>query len=227
MRSIIQRVVNAAGREYTVDPALPRSFVVGEYVRRGTQAVRGLVTLRQVSFRGPGVRVRCPERLMVERFTAIGEGSLIDASGHRGVRLGHGAKLGRRVIVTTTSQLSKRGAGLTLGDFTGIGDYAHIGCSGGVTFGANVIAGPYLTCHSQEHITDDVNVPIRNQGTREEEVIVGDDVWIGARVTILSGARIGNGCVVAAGSVVRGEFPPRSIIGGIPARVLKTRQGTS
>lgn len=227
MRSIIQQVVNAAGRQYTVDPSLPRSFVMGEYVRRGTQVVRGLVTMRQLSFRGPGVRVRCSERLLVDRYAAIGEGSLIDASGHRGVRLGHGAKLGRRVIVTTTSQLSKRGEGLILGDFTGIGDYAHIGCSGGVTFGSNVIAGPYLTCHSQEHITDDLDTPIRNQGTREAEIVVGDDVWIGSRVTLLSGARVGNGCVVAAGSVVRGDFPPRSVIGGIPARVIKTRQRKS
>lgn len=225
MRGTIQRVVRAAGREYEVDPALPRTFVVGECVRRGVQAARGLATWRRLSFRGAGVRVRCAERLVVEPFAAIGEGSLVDASGRRGVRLGRGAKLGRRVIVTTTSQLGKQGVGLTLGDFTGIGDYAHLGCSGGVTFGTNVIAGPYLTCHSQEHLTDDLHTPIRLQGTREAEVVVGDDVWIGARVTLLAGSRVGDGCIIAAGSVVRGEFPPRSVIGGVPARVLKTRDG--
>lgn len=223
MRSLIERVVKAAGREYQVDPSLPGSFVWGEYLHRGRQVARGLATWRQISFRGARVRVRCPARLVIEPFAAIGEGSLIDASGHRGVRLGRGAKLGRRVIVTT-SQLSKRGVGLVLGDFTGIGDYAHIGCSGGVTFGSNVIAGPYLTCHSQEHITTDLNTPIRHQGTREEEVIVGDNVWIGARVTILSGARVGDGCIIAAGSVVRGDFPPGSVLGGVPARVLKIRE---
>lgn len=224
--SLIERVVQAAGREYAVDPSLPRSFVVGEYLRRGVQATRGLATWRRISFRGGRVRVRCAERLTVGPFAAIGEESIIDASGYRGVRLGRGAKLGRRVIVTTTSQLSKRGVGLVLGEFTGIGDYAHIGCSGGVTFGSNVIAGPYLTCHSQEHITQDLHRPIRLQGTRESEVVVGDDVWIGARVTLLSGSRVGDGCIVAAGSVVRGEFPPRSIIGGVPARVLKSRGET-
>lgn len=227
MRSIIQEVVKAAGRQYVVDPSLPRSFVAGEYLRRGGQVVRGLITWRRVSFRGASVRIRCSENLVVGPFAAIGEESLIDASGYRGVQLGRGAKLGRRVIVTTTSQMSKRGVGLTLGDFSGIGDYAHIGCSGGVTFGNDVITGPYLTCHSQEHITDDLNTLIRHQGTREAEVIVGDDVWIGARVTILSGARVGDGCIIAAGSVVRGDFPPRSVIGGVPARILKTREGAS
>ena len=224
MGSIIERVVKAAGRDYVIDPTLPRSFVAGEYLRRGMQMARGVATWRRVSFRGAGVRVRCSERLVLGAYAAIGEGSLIDASGRRGVRLGKGAKLGRRVIVTTTSQLSKRGVGLTLGDFTGIGDYAHIGCSGGVTFGSNVIAGPYLTCHSQEHVTDDLEKPIRLQGTHEGEVVVGDDVWLGARVTLLSGARVGDGCIVAAGSVVRGDFPPRSVIGGLPARILKMRE---
>lgn len=226
MYRAIERVVSAAGREYTIDRSLPTSFVIGELGRRGLQVARGLATWRRLSFRGPSVHVRCSQRLVVGAFAAIGEGSLVDASGHGGVRLGRGAKLGRRTIVTSSSQLSKRGVGLTLGDFTGIGDYAHIGCTGGVRFGSNVIAGPYLTCHSQEHVTHDLHTPIRLQGTREAEVVVGDDVWIGARVTLLAGAHVGNGCIIAAGSVVRGDFPAHSVIGGIPARVLKTRAET-
>ena len=68
-------------------------------------------------------------------LSSIGAGSIVDASGSRGVKLGRGAKIGRRSIVTTTSQLGKRGVGFTIGAFSGIGDYAHIGCSGGVTIG--------------------------------------------------------------------------------------------
>ncbi len=56
-----------------------------------------------------------------------------------------------------------------------------------------------------------------------EPILIGNDVWIGANVTILKGVRIGNGCIVATGSVVTaGEYPDRSIIAGIPARVIKT-----
>lgn len=56
-----------------------------------------------------------------------------------------------------------------------------------------------------------------------EEIVIGEDVWIGANVTILKGARIGSGSVVAAGAVVtRGEYPPRSILGGNPARVIRS-----
>ncbi|HHV21264.1 MAG TPA: hypothetical protein GXZ30_06985 [Propionibacterium sp.] len=225
--SLIEKVVRAAGRDYTPDPTLPRAFILGEYARRSAQLARGALTWRSISFRGASVQVRFPSGLRMGRLAAIGEGSIVDASGTRGVVLGRGAKLGRRVIVTTTSQLSKRGVGLQLGDFTGIGDYAHIGCSGGVTFGDNVIVGPYLTCHSQEHVTRDTEELIRLQGTEESEIVVGDNVWIGARVTLLAGSHVGNGSIIAAGSVVRGDFPPMSVIGGIPARLIKSRKAVS
>ena len=169
------------------------------------------------------MQIRYKRNLRTASLSAIGAESIVDASGTRGVTLERGAKIGRRSIVTTSSQLSKRGVGLAIGAFSGIGDYAHIGCSGGVTIGSNVIAGPYVTFHSQEHVLDDPDMPIRSQGTRESAVTIGDDVWIGARATFLAGARVGDGSVVAAGSVVRGEFPANCIIGGVPARVLKQR----
>lgn len=225
--TLIERVIRSAGRSYEVDPDIPRTFLYGEMARRGIELSRGVLTLRATVFRGRGVRLRCKRNLTAAPLSAIGAESIIDASGTRGVRLGRGAKLGRRCIVTTTSQLGKRGMGLVIGDFSGIGDGAHIGCSGGVTIGRDVIGGPYITFHSQEHITDDTATAIRHQGTREAEIVIEDDVWIGARVTFLAGARVGSGSVVAAGSVVRGEFPPGSVIGGVPARVLKRREPTS
>ncbi|MGE2735308.1 acyltransferase [Mycolicibacterium vaccae] len=221
--TLIDRVIKEAGRTYTIDPEVPRTFLIGEYARRACHLLRGVVTLRRKMFRGPGVRIMCKRNLDAAALSTIGAGTVIDASGTRGVRLGRGAKIGRRAIVTTTSQLSKRGAGLSIGDYSGIGDYAHIGCSGGVRIGRDVIAGPYVTFHSQEHITDDLEATIRSQGTREAEIVIEDNVWIGARATFLSGARIRSGTVVAAGSVVRGEFPPNCVIGGVPAKVIKHR----
>jgi len=61
-----------------------------------------------------------------------------------------------------------------------------------------------------------------------EAILIGDDVWIGANTTILKGAHIGDGCIVATGAVVlRGEYPPRSIIAGNPAVVVKVLEDRS
>ena len=61
------------------------------------------------------------------------------------------------------------------------------------------------------------------EGISKGDIIVEDDVWIGYRSTILSGVRIGQGAVVAAGAVVTKDVPPYAIVGGVPAKVLKYR----
>lgn len=65
---------------------------------------------------------------------------------------------------------------------------------------------------------------MRLQGVNRKEIMIGNDCWIGAKATILDGVVIGDGCVVAAGALVpRGVYPSYSIIGGVPARVIKKR----
>ena len=61
------------------------------------------------------------------------------------------------------------------------------------------------------------------EGIGKGDIIVEDDVWIGCRVTVLSGVHIGQGAVVAAGSVVNKDVPPYAIVGGVPAKVIKYR----
>ena len=77
--------------------------------------------------------------------------------------------------------------------------------------------------HSENHNYSQNSLPIRLQGVNRKGIKIGNDCWIGAKVTILDGAEIGNGCIIAAGAIVKGKFPPESIIGGIPARVIRSR----
>jgi acetyltransferase-like isoleucine patch superfamily enzyme len=74
------------------------------------------------------------------------------------------------------------------------------------------------------HVFTNPDLPICRQGLTCKGVTIEDDVWIGCNVTVLDGAHIGRGSVIAAGSVVRGRVEPWSVMGGVPARVIKMRK---
>ncbi|HNU03478.1 MAG TPA: DapH/DapD/GlmU-related protein, partial [Anaerolineae bacterium] len=71
------------------------------------------------------------------------------------------------------------------------------------------------------HVYDDPTRPMADQGITAQGIVVEDDVWIGAGAIITDGVRVGRGAVVAAGAVVTGDVPPHTVVGGVPARVLK------
>ncbi len=87
-----------------------------------------------------------------------------------------------------------------------------------VTIGDDVIMGQFVSFHAQQHEFDDAERPVRTQGTHAEGIEVGDGTWIGAKATLLDGARVGRGSVIAAGSVVRGVHPEGAVLAGVPAR---------
>ena len=71
---------------------------------------------------------------------------------------------------------------------------------------------------------DDLSRPIKDQGIVKSPVRIGPDVWMGTRVTILRGSRVGRGSVLGAHAVVRGRIPPYSVAVGAPARVVNSRK---
>lgn len=96
-----------------------------------------------------------------------------------------------------------------------------------LTIGRKVIFGPHPTIITGDHRTDVIGKFIMDSHEKLPEndapVTVEDDVWAGCNVTILKGVTIGRGSVIAAGAVVTKSCPPYSIIGGVPAKVLKFR----
>ena len=111
---------------------------------------------------------------------------------------------------------------VTLGDFSGIGINAKI--YGECHIGAFVMMGTDVTVITRNHRFDRIDIPMMRQGFEEEKpVYIGDDVWIGDRVIILPGVHIGNGCIIAAGSVVTKDVAPYTVVGGVPAHFIKER----
>lgn len=96
-----------------------------------------------------------------------------------------------------------------------------------VIFGNHVLLGPNVTLVNGDHGFRRIGVPIiknhLKEANEDAEIIIEDDVWIGANVTILKGVTIGRGSVVAAGAVVVKSMPPYSIVGGVPAKVIGQR----
>lgn len=110
----------------------------------------------------------------------------------------------------------------TLGNNSGIGINAKI--YGECHIGNDVMMGTDVTVITRNHKHERTDIPMRLQGFEEEKpVYIGNDVWLGDRVTLMPGVHIGNGCIVAAGSVVTKDVPDYSIVGGVPARVIRSR----
>lgn len=111
---------------------------------------------------------------------------------------------------------------LSLGDNSGIGVNAVI--SANVSIGNNVMMGPECMMFTTNHCMDRTDVPMQKQGfTAPQPIVIEDDVWIGARVTILPGVHVGMGSVIGASSVVTKDVAPYSIVGGNPAKLIRMR----
>lgn len=137
---------------------------------------------------------------------------------------------GKGVYLRPMSSDIKGLENLSVGDGTSIPKGSTIYCTDApLTIGRKVIFGPRPTIITGDHRIDIVGKYIIDVTVNEKlpendaPVVIEDDVWCGANVTILKGVTIGRGSVVAAGAVVTKSFPPYSIIGGVPAKLIKMR----
>jgi acetyltransferase-like isoleucine patch superfamily enzyme len=115
-------------------------------------------------------------------------------------------------------------AGITLGRKCFIGEYNVIRGQGGVTLGNHVYTGSQVQILAVNHVFDDPDVPIMEQGITAQGIMIEDDVWLASGVIVLDGVRIGRGSVVGAGSVVTEDLPAYSIAVGSPAQVVRDRR---
>jgi len=111
---------------------------------------------------------------------------------------------------------------IELGDRVGFNYGCYVNGYGGLRIGDQTIVGPYAMIHTANHEIAPKK-PIVDQAWTERPVEIGADCWIGMGVCILPGARLGDGCVVGAGSVVTGELEPNCVAVGNPARAIRRR----
>lgn len=151
----------------------------------------------------------------------VGEGVRFNCSGNKGVIFGRNCNVGSYSRLMVSSGLGQLGAHIIIGNNVGIGSFSNIGGTGGVMIGDDTIIGPYLSVHTENHNFENNEVVIRLQGVQRQSVVIGRNCWLGGKVTVLAGVSIGDGAIIAAGSIVNKDVPPNSIVGGVPAKIIR------
>lgn len=172
------------------------------------------------------VRLYHPRHIRVGDAFNLEEGCEIVGLSKQGVNFGDRCTVGRHATVRPTNVLlAEPGEGLWMGDHSNIGAYSYIGCSGLVRIGSNVLMGPRVSILAENHKFDRTDRLIKEQGVERGPITIEDDCWIGAGATILANTTVHRGAVIAAGAVVTGDVEPGAVVGGVPARVLRMRNG--
>lgn len=220
-RAISFAVKVIKGRSFKIDKEVPNRAIFSIVFHRAIDLLRGIILIRKIVFIGSGSKITSRSRMFFGKGVVIGRFTEIDGLSKEGLIFGNAVSIGAHSIIRVSGTLTDIGKGINFGDNVGIGDFSHIGGAGGVSIGNDTIIGAYFSVHPENHNFNDKDILIRKQGVNRKGIKVGNNCWIGAKVTILDGSVIGDGCVVAAGSVVNGTYPNNVVIGGVPSRVLK------
>jgi len=145
----------------------------------------------------------------------------VSITGYENIKLGLSVHLGRNSILR-----AHRGR-IEMGDRTGINSNTTVGAADGgrIIIGSDVIIAPNVVLRASDHNSESVEVPIWQQGHTGGTIIIEDDVWIAANVVVTRNVRIGAHSIVAAGAVVTKDVEPYSVVGGVPAVLIRKRTG--
>ncbi len=228
MKKQIEHIIKKRNPKFNFDQELDSKAIINFIFIQTSLILRGLQLV--LYFRNPkmmllGKRVSFfnLSKISFGKFLKLGNDVFISALGKKGVQIGNNVGIGAFSRVVVSTSFNHLGEFITIGNNVGIGEFAYLGGAGGIEIGDDCIIGQYFSCHAENHFFSDHSKPIRHQGIIRKGIKIGNNCWIGSKVTILDGVEIGSGCVVAAGAVVHQSFPKNSIIGGVPAKLLKTR----
>ncbi len=176
---------------------------------------------------GRGVSIIYPGYMQVQDDVTIEDYGYLNCLSAGGVHIGSHTSIARNLWLHCGGSIAEYSSSFfEIGEYSFIGCNAVIGPSGGIKIGSHVLIGPGLTISSENHRFDELDRPIYQQGVEPGKVLIADNCWIASNVMILAGITLGEGCVVAAGAVVTRDVPPNSVIGGVPARLLRMRGQT-
>ena len=171
-----------------------------------------------------GVRLRFADQIKLGHGVYIDEGVYLHAC-PKGIEIGSGTIVMHGAVLHVYNFRNMSQSGIRIGKDSLIGEYSVIRGQGGVQIGDRVYTSPFTQIIAVNHVFDDPDRPFVEQGITAEGIVIEDDVWLGAGAVITDGVRVGRGAVVAAGAVVTKDVSPHTVVGGVPAKLIKNIDG--
>ena len=146
--------------------------------------------------------------------TDLRAGLHVDFGPNGRLTIGQNCVLDRRLTLEVIGDMQ-------IGSGTILGHSCTIGSKESVIIGENCLLAEMVSIRDNDHDFSDPDRPYRDQGHLTSPVVLGDNVWLGARVIVTRGVTIGSGTVVGAGAVVTSDLPSYSVAVGVPAKVIR------
>ena len=188
-------------------------------------AYRLIMQLRGTVAIESGVRIRFADQVRLGNNVYLDQGVYLHAC-PQGIEIGDNSFVMHGAVLHTYNFRELPHAFIRIGQDSLIGEMNVLRGQGGITIGDRVYTAPLVQLLAVNHVYGDLSKPMIEQGITAEGIVVEDDVWIGAGAIITDGVRVGKGAVIAAGAVVTKDVPAHTVVGGVPAKVLKTIDGT-
>src|SRR5512135_250438 len=172
------------------------------------------------------VRLRFADHIRLGQGVYLDEGVYLHAC-PRGIEIGPRSIVMHGAVLHVYNFRNLPHSRIKIGSDSLIGEYSVIRGQGGVQIGDRVYTSPFTQIIAVNHVFDDPDRPFIEQGITAEGIVIEDDVWLGSGAIITDGVRVGKGAVVAAGAVVTKDVPPHTVVGGVPAKIIKTIEATA
>lgn len=197
---------------------------IAGFILRGFYQRIFIASSKNYVFIGKGASIRYAHKLHTGRDFIVEDYAEINCMAHKGILIGDRVTIGKYAIIRPTNAYGGEiGEGLKIGNNSSIGPYSYIGCSGYIEIGDNVMLSPRVSIYAENHHFEDPSISIKDQGVKRSAIKIEDNCWIASNSIILAGVTIGEGSVIAAGSVVTKDVPAYSVVAGVPAKVIKSR----
>lgn len=153
----------------------------------------------------------------------------LQGGGQKNISIGDYTTINRNTVLGCWTKYGNQefsNASITIGNNCHIGEYNQITACNKITIGDGLLTGRYVLISDNSHgrlsDEDSIIIPHHRELKSKGEVVIGNNVWIGDKVSVLAGVHIGNNVIVAANAVVTKDVPNNCVVAGVPAKVVKS-----